>query len=288
MKLQIKSIYFCSLFLGTLIYVSALTSAADGTQATPFIPIQAAVHLNNYSPEIKTNPTILHILYTGESLEESLKTFADPDQCVSIHYLISEKGVIYQLVPETCCAWHAGKSSWGELSSINKHSIGIALVNTGISDEDAQNQGWSSNFPSYPSAQIQSLIRLSTDIMNRFNIKPWNVVGHSDIAPDRKFDPGLQFPWEELARKGIGLWPKQGIKRGIHPITHKEFFNKLHSFGYGVPDLDSTEDFSSETYKKIVAAFQAHYRSSKVDGIIDTELNEILDYLLTEKERGNL
>jgi N-acetylmuramoyl-L-alanine amidase len=268
--------------MSTLCFVNLHLNAAE-----ILLPqyLDAYVHPNNYGAAVQITPSILHILYTGESLEDSLKTFGNPEENVSVHYLIAEDGSIYRLVPESRCAWHAGKSSWGGLTSINKHSIGVALVNKGITDQDAQIHGWDSNFPEYTRNQIQSLIHLSSNIIERHHIKPWNIVGHSDIAPDRKFDPGLKFPWKTLAEKGIGLFPKGEIQQNSQSVNTKDFFHKLSNFGYNVPDLNLIEDFLSPTYRKIVAAFQAHYRPTKVDGIIDAELEEILNQLLAEKNK---
>lgn len=243
----------------------------------------AYVSPENYSPD-KLKASILHILYTGESLEDSLQTFANPKESVSVHYLIAENGDIYSLVPETNCAWHAGQSSWGSLYAINRHAIGIALVNKGITDKDAKTLGWSARFPAYPQAQIEALSLLCHDIIKRNNIKPWNIVGHSDIAPQRKYDPGLQFPWEELAKKGVGLWPDLK-KSTTETINTVDFLKKLGLYGYSIPERKFNQDNSvyDEEIKNVIAAFQAHFRPSKPDGILDSETNAILTYLIQQK-----
>jgi N-acetylmuramoyl-L-alanine amidase len=245
----------------------------------------------------KESPTILHILYTGESLNESLKTFSDPKEGVSVHYLISEDGqIVYKLVSETKAAHHAGRGNWGDINSINQYSIGIALVNKGASDEDIKNRGWKAQFPKYSESQIKTLNVLAKDIIKKWNIKPWNVIGHSDIAPQRKFDPGLTFPWEKLAKNGIGAWAWVNIKTLPSKVDPKEFLQKLSKYGYHIPEMplknqNAVENannllsyYTSKPIRNVVAAFQAHFRPAKVNGVIDPESNAILDKLIALKQ----
>lgn len=242
---------------------------------------KAYVSPENYSQDT-LQPQLIHLLYTGESLENALKTFADPKESVSVHYMIAENGDIYSLVPETNCAWHAGKSNWGKLYGLNRYAIGIALVNQGITHEAANTLGWQAKFPSYSEKQIQALVLLCQDIIKRYAIKPWNIVGHSDVAPERKYDPGLQFPWKKLAEKGVGLWPETISTVLTKEVSKEEFLKKLAIYGYAIPKNISVQDWET---KKVVAAFQAHFRPNKVDGIIDAETSEILNQLLVELKR---
>jgi len=257
------------------------------TLASKVIEYQdALVHPKNFGERVEGKPSILHILYTGENLEDSLKTFSDPKEGVSVHYLISEEGQVYRLVPEDKAAQHAGESHWGKLKNLNQHSIGVALVNVGIRDEEAKKLGFQANFPNYSKAQIATLIVLSQDIIKRFQIKPWNIVGHSDIAPQRKLDPGPVFPWKYLAKKGVGLWPKNEIKKPKKYFS-ATFIKKLEVYGYELPVLKFKngvlENSSLVAMKKVIAVFQAHFRPAKIDGMVDSETIEILDRLLDLK-----
>lgn len=144
----------------------------------------------------KTDMLILH--YTGlPTLQESLERLCDPESEVSAHYLIAEDGAVYGLVDEDKRAWHAGVAYWAGEADINSRSVGIEL----------QNPGHEWGYHSFPVAQIESLIALSRDILARHDIPARHVLGHCDVAPARKMDPGELFPWKELAEEGIGLWP---------------------------------------------------------------------------------
>lgn len=156
----------------------------------------------------------------------------------------------------------------------------VLLWLKGISDEAAKKHGWKNNFPQYPKEQIEALVLLSKDIINRWNIKPWNIVGHSDVAAQRKFDPGLSFPWAYLAQNGIGLWPKKLENCSKVTVNNSDFLAKLASYGYDIPENDSKK----MDVHHVILAFQAHFRPSKVDGIIDTESYCILDNLLKIKQ----
>lgn len=251
---------------------------------------QVSVPKQNFGLRNGKKPNILHIFYTGENEETSLKTFTDPKEKVSTHYLISADGkTVYRLVPEKFAAWHAGESYWNGEEAVNEASIGVALVNEGISDEEAKLKGWKANFPSYSEKQLETLALLSKDIIQRFHIKPWNIVGHSDIAPQRKYDPGLKFSWEHLAKQGVGFWPQSSQHIKSSSSDTEDFLKNLAEYGYKTPDLSAS--FKSEEeiqenaeVKKLVSAFQAHFRPWKVDGVVDAESAEILDKLLQLKE----
>jgi len=190
---------------------------------------------------------VLH--YTGMADGPSaLARLCDSEAKVSAHYLIEEDGRIFALVPEAMRAWHAGRSWWRGETDVNSRSIGIELVNP----------GHEFGYRGFPEAQIAALVALATDILGRHPIPARNVVGHSDIAPTRKQDPGELFPWKELAEThGIGLWPC-GEPTG-RPAEHVLLAGLSH-VGYDIDDP-----------KAALTAFQRHFRPWKVDGEIDAE-----------------
>jgi Negative regulator of beta-lactamase expression len=199
---------------------------------------------------------ILH--YTGMPTGESaLERMCDPDAKVSAHYMIDEDGTVYHLVPEERRAWHAGVSFWAGEKNVNGRSIGIELVNPG--------HEW--GYRPFPAAQIEALIELGHGILARHPIPPRRVLGHSDVAPDRKTDPGELFPWERLAKNGIGFWPAPGT-------LETDFASALAAFGYGVPPK---VDIPLEC---VITAFQRHFRPARVDGAADAECAAILAGLL--------
>jgi len=192
--------------------------------------------------------------YTGmESAKEALDRLCDPAAKVSAHYTIDEDGTVYALVPEARRAWHAGAAHWAGASDINARSIGIELVNP----------GHEFGYREFPADQIASLTTLCHSILMRHPIPSWRVLGHSDVAPARKDDPGELFPWAGLAKAGIGLWP-QAIASDLGAKA-------LARFGY---DPDAPED-------KTITAFQRHFRPKKLDGQWDSECAELLADLLS-------
>jgi N-acetylmuramoyl-L-alanine amidase len=199
---------------------------------------------------------ILH--YTGMPTgDAALERMCDPDAKVSAHYMIDEDGTVYHLVPEERRAWHAGVSFWAGEKNVNGRSIGIELVNPG--------HEW--GYRPFPAAQIEALIELGHSILVRHPIPARRVLGHSDVAPDRKTDPGELFPWEVLAKNGIGFWPTQGMPKA-------DFASALAAFGYGVPP---EVDIPLEC---VITAFQRHFRPARVDGVADPECVAILAGLL--------
>ena len=146
--------------------------------------------------------TMLVLHYTGmETGEAAFEKLLDPAAKVSAHYLVDETGKVTQMVDEGRRAWHAGVSFWNGISDVNSASVGIEIVNGGH-DFD---------LPKFPKAQITGLLKLCRKIVRAYNIADHNIVGHSDIAPSRKKDPGEKFPWKEMAKRGVGFWPS-GIK----------------------------------------------------------------------------
>jgi N-acetylmuramoyl-L-alanine amidase len=194
------------------------------------------------------------------ALDDSLKALRDdrrPNR-VSSHYVLAEDGTVYRLVPEDRVAWHAGRSYWRGHEALNGTSIGIEIVNLHGDRHD------------YPNGQIAALIELCRDIIGRHPaIEPRNVVGHSDIAPKRKDDPGLRFPWVTLAASGIGLWPRPGAD----PLGG-DIQVALQRFGYP-PAIDVTT-------ADVVASFQRRYRPARADGIADAETRSLLADLLDQ------
>jgi len=202
---------------------------------------------------------ILVLHYTGmKTAEEALARLCDYDAAVSAHYMIDRDGTIYTLVPEPDRAWHAGESYWAGERNVNGRSIGIELVNP----------GHEFGYIPFTDDQLGALIALSHGILSRHPIPPHRVVGHSDVAPARKKDPGELFPWWRLAEEGIGAWPTSQIQ------SSGDFMTDLARFGYGVPpEVDVRPD-------QVITAFQRHFRPASVDGIADAECAELLASLL--------
>lgn len=217
---------------------------------------------------------ILLLHYTGmPTAEAALQRLTDPAARVSAHYTIDENGDIYVHVDEARRAWHAGVSHWAGHADINARSIGIELVNP----------GHEFGYRDFPPAQIEALIDLARDILVRHPIPPERVLGHSDVAPARKQDPGERFPWAFLAKRGIGLWP-EGARahkgRSLHRKAKGEEVRALQEalqrYGYGVSVTGRYDNATA----LVVAAFQRHFRPVRISGEADEETLGILDKLL--------
>ncbi|MCW8952860.1 MAG: N-acetylmuramoyl-L-alanine amidase [Rhodospirillales bacterium] len=198
---------------------------------------------------------MLVIHYTGmKTAEAALERLSDPEAKVSAHYVIDENGSVIRLVAEENRAWHAGVSSWRGESDVNGRSIGIELVNPGREF----------GYRLFTEPQMESLAVLAADIVRRHAIPDRNVVGHSDVAPDRKEDPGELFEWDRLAREGIGLWPAwaKAPTRDVAAVQRA-----LAQYGYGLEASGVLDDAT----RKVVAAFQRHFRPERVDGNPDSE-----------------
>jgi N-acetylmuramoyl-L-alanine amidase len=197
---------------------------------------------------------VLH--YTGMATgEAALARLCDPAARVSAHYTVDEDGTVYAMVPEARRAWHAGLSFWAGARDINARSIGIELVNP----------GHEFGYRPFPAAQIGALVALCRQILDRHSIPAWRVLGHSDVAPARKDDPGELFPWARMAADGIGLWPAPGDDPGEAAVP-----TLLERIGYD-PDVP---------LEKAVTAFQRHFRPSRVDGMADCETRTMLSGLI--------
>jgi N-acetylmuramoyl-L-alanine amidase len=223
-------------------------------------------HLSPNFDERDAPITILVLHYTGMAdAASAIERLADPLAKVSCHYLVAEDGQIVRMVPEEKRAWHAGKSHWRGLDALNAHSIGIEIVNP----------GHELGYRPFPDAQIDALIPLVSDIMKRYGITRGNVVGHSDIAPARKQDPGELFPWGRLAKLRLAL--PRPTKNLMDPHwSDAGFLLALERFGYDVTDpLAAT------------VAFQRRFRPELIDGTIDGECRSILLGLLLPKPTGD-
>ena len=203
---------------------------------------------------------ILVLHYTGmKTADEALARLTDPAARVSAHYTIGSDGRVFAHVPEDRRAWHAGVSYWAGEQNINARSIGIELVNP----------GHEFGYVPFPREQIGALIDLARGILGRHPIPPHRVVGHSDVAPARKTDPGELFPWRHLAEFGVGLWPSGNGVNDCPP-------GDLARFGYGLPPQVDTHEAT------VITAFQRHFRPTRVDGAWDSECAKILGALLAD------
>lgn len=206
---------------------------------------------------------VLH--YTGmKDAASAIDWLVNPESRVSCHYVVAEDGQILALVDEAKRAWHAGRSRWRQIDDVNSASIGIEIVNPG--------HDW--GYRPFPEAQMQALVPLVAEIVARHGIAPVDVVGHSDVAPQRKLDPGELFDWERLARLGLAL-PRPRRNLADPHWTPGGFLLALERFGYDVSDGPAA-----------VRAFQRRFRPETIDGIADGECRAILLSLLLERDRA--
>ena len=227
----------------------------------------------NYSPNFdskKRNFNQIKFIvfhYTGMKKEsEAVSRLTNIQSEVSCHYLIKKSGEIITMVPESYIAWHAGKSSWGNYRSLNKNSIGIEITN----------QGHKFNYKKFTKKQISSLLKLSRFLIKKYRINLKNILGHSDIAPERKKDPGEKFPWQYLSQNKVGLWhtiKKQELIKNRRIKTTKVdkdlFINNLFKIGY--QKKLSISLVGDKYINYIIKAFQRRYRQDLIDGKIDQE-----------------
>lgn len=207
-----------------------------------------------------------------------------PLNLVSAHYLVHEGGAVDALVPDDKRTWHAGQGSWKGEAAVNDRSIGVEIVNG----------GHDFGLPPYPEAQIAAVISLVADVCARHNLGTEAVLGHSDIAPERKADPGEHFPWQRLAQAGLALWPRRGHgelqgrqplqlgDRGAHVASLKA---GLRAFGYGLAQ-EANGHFDALLYDALtqacVTAFQRRFRQDRIDGIADGQTRALLADLLSQ------
>ena len=238
----------------------------------------------NYSPNFdpkkrKTNQIKFLIFhYTGMKTEKAaINRLTDIESRVSAHYLIKQNGEIITLVPDLYTAWHAGKSVWKNYSSLNKDSIGIEIVNP----------GHDINYKKFSKIQLAALVRLSKFLIKKYRINSKNILGHSDIAPERKKDPGEKFPWKLLSKKKIGYWhnlnQNELIKNRNLKTSSKEknlFLTNLFKIGYQKKFLYNS-NFNRTSFDQIISkAFQRRFRPEIVNGKIDQECLIISQNLL--------
>ena len=215
---------------------------------------------------------VLH--YTGmATAAAALDRLCDPEARVSAHYLVEENGIIWRLVPEMRRAFHAGRSCWENECDLNAVSLGIEIVNPG--------HEW--GYRPFPAEQMSALEELCGDILGRNLIPPHRIVGHSDIAPDRKSDPGELFDWPRLACAGIGIWPQpvpglaRGRGRGVGVVERAAALADLASIGYCVGPANEAV---------VVAAFQRRFRPERWDGRLDAETAWRLHEVRAAYDRG--
>ncbi|NYT62225.1 N-acetylmuramoyl-L-alanine amidase [Alcaligenaceae bacterium] len=246
-----------------------LLLAACGTYQPGGLEIDRSIQAKSQNSRVEF--IVLH--YTSSDNAKSLKVLSQLN--VSSHYLLTNDSTprLYQLVDENRRAWHAGVSEWQGRTDMNSGSIGVEIVNQGRSGND---------WEPYTPAQIAMLTTLLQDIIQRHQIKSLNIVGHSDIAPQRKIDPGPLFPWKQLAQQGIGRWYDEAkaqeyeqdfLLKGLPNMiwTQKE----LQRAGYKIPQNGLLDKAS----KNVIAAFQMHYRPALHDGIPDAQTLAILKAL---------
>ena len=218
-------------------------------------------------------PDILVLHYTGmQTGEAALARLRDPEAGVSAHYVVEEDGRIFSLVPEERRAWHAGHGVWQGETDVNAASIGIEIVNP----------GHEFGYRAFPDAQVATVITLIDDIRSRWSIPDARIIAHSDLAPDRKEDPGELFPWKALAGAGHGLWFEPAAERiaalggflqvGDEGIGVVVLRAGLHRLGYGLQPGSTYDEDTATT----VRAFQRHWRQSRVDGVADGETRATL------------
>jgi N-acetylmuramoyl-L-alanine amidase len=236
-----------------------------------------------HSKRIDSRVRFLVMHYTQGDEARSLAVLTGDD--VSVHYVVPEaprvengEPVVYQLVPESERAWHAGASEWQGTTELNAASIGIENVNVGPIDTP-QGRTWQP----YPPAQVDAIVKLAKDIVTRYNIPPTRVVAHSDIAPQRKTDPGPAFPWKTLYDAGIGAWPDAPAV-ALHlagrdpkaPVDVAALEDKLERYGYDT----ATDGVFDDRARRVIAAFQMHFRPSDYAGNPDAETDAIAAALL--------
>ena len=227
----------------------------------------------NYSPNFelkkrrKNQIQFLILHYTGMEKEtDAIKRLTNTKFKVSSHYFIKANGEIIVLVPDLYIAWHAGESFWKNFKHLNKNSIGIEI----------SNPGHEYNYKNFSDKQLKSVLKLIKYLIKKYKIKSSNILGHSDIAPTRKKDPGEKFPWRLLAQKKIGVWhsiPKITLKKNrlklVDSKLEQYFFKKLQKIGYV---FNNSENLSEKIFLNLIAkAFQRRYRQQVINGKVDKE-----------------
>ena len=225
----------------------------------------------NFSKKIRSKKEIKFVIihYTGMQSEiESVKRLKNPKAKVSCHYLINRGGNVVQMVKDSNIAWHAGKSKWKNFTNLNSNSLGIELVN----------KGHDYGYQNYSNLQIKSLIKLCKILKKKYAIERENFLGHSDIAPLRKKDPGEKFPWKKLSRHKLGKWYRKEQYNYKFSFKNKEisFFKNLKKFGYSYFNIYKR----NHKDKKVIKIFQQHFLPKNVTGKIDNKTFYISQLLI--------
>ena len=223
---------------------------------------------SNYSKKSRPKSMIKFVIfhYTGMQSEiESIYRLKNPKSKVSCHFLINLKGEVIQMVKENKVAWHAGKSKWKKYTNLNNHSIGIELVN----------KGHRFGYRSFPKRQIKSLISLCKTLKSSYKIRTENFLGHSDIAPLRKVDPGEKFPWKNLSKFQFGYWHKIGKNSLNYSKDKAVFFKNLYKIGYRYFKINKRTGAD----RRVIRAFQQRYYPQNVTGNLDQKTYKISHYL---------
>jgi N-acetylmuramoyl-L-alanine amidase len=232
----------------------------------------------NFNPKKRTSKQIKFIIfhYTGMKKEsEAINKLTNIQSEVSCHYLIKNTGEIVKIVPDLYIAWHAGKSSWKNHKSLNQNSVGIEITNP----------GHEFGYKKFSKKQVSSILRLTRFLMKKYKISSESILGHSDIAPQRKKDPGEKFPWEYFSKKGIGVWHtlrKQELIKNrrlkTSKIEKKIFFNNISKIGYS---KKNPKDLNTDRYlSNATKAFQRRFRQELINSKIDRECLLISENLL--------
>lgn len=274
-----------------LFFVPHLYAGQLCTHYSNAIPIPAPSSQYSQRIDAETHeiirPTFLVLHYTATSLALTLKIFLGYAQApVTSHYTISEDGVVFIHASEEVAAHHAGVSYWRGKTGLNKYSIGIEHVNDGYKHKPhhgpgIQVPGSDKEWYPFDAREIEASIALCKYLIEKYQIDPRNVVGHSDIAPRRKVDPGPLFPWKQFAEHGIGVWPDIEASQQMpcfkdaqeNDCLEQWLIDHLHIWGYKLPD-------DSATAHDIIQAFQMHFRQYNISGQADLETAEILNALI--------
>lgn len=264
------------------ILAMALTGCSTGNLVS-----RPGYQVNTQHPSQSQNERVRFLIlhYTAEDDAASMKSLTQGS--VSAHYLVPSaadpalsKKMVYQLVPEDKRAWHAGLSNWHGRSNLNDSSISVEIVNLGYR-QDALDRYW---YPWDPQ-QIKLVASLAKDIIQRYGITPYNVLGHSDVAPTRKVDPGPLFPWQQLAAQGIGAWPdKQTVQRYLAGRSFaaagsvSKIQADLASYGYTIPQTGVNDAAT----RQAIGIFQMHFRPSNYTGVADAETEAIAAALVAK------
>ncbi|PIJ51292.1 N-acetylmuramoyl-L-alanine amidase [Erwinia sp. OLTSP20] len=264
--------------LGLLIILLLAGCASQGLEQRQGYIADLRHPAKGAEPRVK----LIIIHYTAEDFPRSISALTGDN--VSAHYLIAShpplrggQPLIWQLVPEQQLAWHAGSSYWRGATRLNDTSIGIELVNSGYRWVNSQ-QIWSP----FCQPQIAALVPLLQDLVRRYGLRPQDIIGHSDVAPQRKQDPGPLFPWQQLARQGLGAWPDAArVSYYLHgqppdaPVPVRQLLSRLAAYGYQVE-----AQMTDQQQRKVIAAFQMHFRPQDYRGLADAQTLAIVSALL--------